>query len=294
MYLSDKEMSKILKEASKRYTVNQQEISDMIAQVKESGIDITEAEARELVLEEKLADDFMEYEFKAKSTNKSSSIGGRIKRMFEKLYNFLTSLVNNKPTIDQLFWRINEGQFANKEFKRSVESVIPKYKKHPLYPNPAEYQRVIDTMTSILDESINTFRETNPDVSTRAMVEESLLFPDKNELTAEDIEDNLILSMDDPNSVYNRVLDKMEEMDEAGILTEELETEFTNFLSAMVSVVEKEDGGIAFRPKLLAFDILSNLSSRGIIINLDTKKLEQDEFGRAEITPDNTEFVDPN
>lgn len=293
MYLSEKEASRILRAADKRYNVSSKEVSDMIAQVKESGIDISETEAKDLVLEEKLADDFMEY-VKARSVEKNTSITGRIKRFFEGLYNFITSLVNNKPTIDQLFWRINERQFANKEFKRDVSSILPKFKKHPLYPNPAEYQRVIDTMTSVLDDVLSTFREQNPDTPIKDIVKNNLLFPSKAEVTAEDLADNLILSLDNENSVYNKVLDRMAELDSQGILDEETAQQFNDFLNALAVPVEKEDGTISLRPKLLAFDILKNLSSRGIIINLDTRKLEEDEFGRAEIEPDNTDFVEEN
>lgn len=296
LYLNNSEQSKLLSDAKSKYSVAEREIEDMIKMIQESsGITLSREQAINEVLEDKMADDFMKYvlakQAKIKEINNLpflKRLGEKILNFFNELFETASTIIGNKNVIDKFFYNIQRGKYNNKTFVRNIDSVTPKFRKHPNYPNPGEYQEVVDVTTSLLIDSIEEHKKLNPEITTKSLVVNNLIPPKSSNLS--DYDNNLLFSVDLPHSLYNKILNQIDKLEEDGMLTEEKNNEFDKFISSFMTV---SPDGLQIRPKLLAFDILRNLSKSGIIINLDTSTfLEDAELGQGELEENNDDLLE--
>lgn len=89
---------------------------------------IGSSRTNERQLEEEMADAFGEYVMSKQQSGAPDSLMNRVKKFFSNLYQLLKSLFTDKVSVNDLYSRINNGFYANKEFV---------YKNNPYWNNKA-------------------------------------------------------------------------------------------------------------------------------------------------------------
>ena len=118
MWLNDSQRQALYSQARTLYGIpTDKEIKELNATRNELGLEkLSIKEAEELVLEEKMAEDFREYMI----TDGNSSPGGKIAKFFKDIWNFIKSIFTDNITIKQSYEML-ESNIVPVTFKRNVQ-----------------------------------------------------------------------------------------------------------------------------------------------------------------------------
>ncbi len=117
MYLNDKQQNTIIEEARTKYNLKDSSVEQ---------------------IEEKLADEFMNYVL---TEQEDKTWTAKIRNLFKRLWEFIKFNITNNTSIDELFYRTNQGSFKNAKFTRDVSKITPRFRATTLSPLE-EYQAV--------------------------------------------------------------------------------------------------------------------------------------------------------
>lgn len=149
-------------------------------------------------LEEMLANEFQSF---VMNNGKSLGLGAKIKKFFKRTINTLKSLIDNKLTIDELYYRVNDGFYRNTK-PAKVEQSNPKYLEVPGF-TPTEQEESVETISNLLVEALIDHSKSTGKTG-RGLMKTLLGSRNKSVLTGEELSYSL------PNKLY-RHIDKMRE-----------------------------------------------------------------------------------
>lgn len=140
LYLSPDQQAQLLKEASSKYKID---ISDSIA------------------IEERIADEFMEYVQTEESTHKT--LGNKIKDFFKHLYQLIKSKLTNDITVNEVFYRAQHGMYKTSPFTRNVDNFkVTRYRDKD-FKTPYEETRRAVALADFMRKALDSYIENNPE-----------------------------------------------------------------------------------------------------------------------------------
>ena len=112
LMLSDAIKLDLYRDARNKYKVSANDINNIVNRYKkEFNINLTEAQAERIVLEEHMADDFANYVISEGEPLTIKNLPSKIAAIFRRLYQMIKSFVTNEITIDNVFYDIQKGKY---------------------------------------------------------------------------------------------------------------------------------------------------------------------------------------
>ena len=277
--LSKEDRTELFREAKERYNITKNDLrlakASYRALVQKFGKqamqssypNMTEEQAiQQLALEEKMADEFQDYRIQ------DTGVRGFLRKLFRTLKNFIRRVTGNWSKIDDLFRRINLGEYKNAYVKDFASGGFS-----PLKFDSKQRAEIVSTLFSYFDESIEDLLKTN-----------SLTSIYKYHIGQKNIEDNYFISLQKDTALnilvedlYLDIEEDVAEIDEGEILSivQSLRPDVKEIKFSQEEVIDEEGtaytvGNVEFitegdpKPGYLYYDVLSAFTERGFTVNI--------------------------
>ena len=148
--LSDKQRQQLYDEMLKKYG---EPSVKAIAKARRGKPNLSDAEARFLALEEKMAEDFRLAQI---NREVPSTIGGKIAKFFRDLMYYIKALVTDRIGVQQAFHMLGENRIPNR-FSRTAERFSPgrAFMMRNYALDPDTHKELVDTATYLIREAIS-------------------------------------------------------------------------------------------------------------------------------------------
>jgi len=140
LYLTPKQQDRLLAEGAKKYKM-----------------DITKG----IAIEERIADEFMEYVQTEESTTKT--LGSKIKEFFHHLYQLIKSKLTNDVTINDVFYRAQHSMYKTSPFSRSVDNFKVTRYRDKNFKTPYEEERRTVALVDFMRMALDSYIANNPE-----------------------------------------------------------------------------------------------------------------------------------
>ena len=227
LFLNDSNRAAVMSEAKTKYA---KEIQQSVKDTMLSGDKID----MDLIVEEVLADQFMEYVISEEGTKKS--LGKRIADFFRSIYYAIKQKLTSDLSINQLFHQTQRGHFRDAKFTRDISKFdVERNRIDNVYERQRRVAAFTTTMSEVLDQEIAN----NPDYRslTRKEVLNSLSSVDGDKITTGI---NVLAE-----SAYASILDKYKEGKKNNTLTPEQQKSFIQMLNNFMG--KNANGDIEYR-----------------------------------------------
>jgi hypothetical protein len=239
LFLDGKTQSSLLEEARNKYFKGDKSKTD-------------------LQLEEKLADEFMDYKLQGEQI---SGLSNKIKSFFKRLHKYIKYKLFNSTNIDNIFYNIDAGFYKGKKvdpiIAKQIETkfLVPGFK-------PYEQDRRVLSLTDRYSLALDSIRESNPEFANYSTKDLIQLLNDQFGEAGLDV-----LS----RSVYNSLLD---DIDSGEINGEKITPEIGNKLNKLVDnfLTEDSEGNIVYK-ELGKKAIKRFADVEGLRLNITNKEL---------------------
>lgn len=260
LLLTRKEQVALVQEMSTKITVDPKrraELKDIYPQYSDELIDW-------LYVEEELADAYAIFQLNRESSKISDTFGKKIVKFFTRLWRAIVGMHNNQPTIEGVFNKISRGGFRKAEILRGDNARAYSIREQWGDSKTTSAIMLINKEVSNIIE--DEMHESGSNIADYSEFKQRLL----KQVKKRNLKVDSTGEVDDTNiyvKAYNRLLDTVEELEEAG--NQEESDELYEVIESMFETEVDSDGNTQFTEfSPFVFEVMKGLKSYGIDVKL--------------------------